>query len=210
MGVPANQASAEPFRQRDDGPGIGVHTTLLQGMPLRTGDLIFTCEGDRRSFGGEFWLMVGRMFPGEVDHLALYLGPGGRCIEAGARGAVICFDFPGGRWDGPRMASQRGFADRLFGIADPIEGRGIPPERELEVRRQVAAYCLRQLGKPYNLNFFDPETENAFYCSQLAYKAYRPWGVDLNRNGGIPGLANSRRVVLPQAVWEACPIRARM
>jgi len=36
---------------------------------------------------------------------------------------------------------------------------------------------LRQVGKPYNLNFFDPETAKAFYCSQLAYKAYQSVGL---------------------------------
>lgn len=187
-----------------------LSTTYLNGLPLRTGDLIFTVDGNRDSFLGEFWLIVGRMIPGVVDHVVIYLGPDGRCVEAGARGEVIAFDMAGPRWDGNAMAPQRGLIDRLYGIADPIEGRGIPPEREQEIRLQVADYCLRQVGKPYNLNFFDSDTEDAFYCSQLAYKAYLPHGIDFNTGRGIPGFEPSRSIIFPQEVWEACPMRARM
>ena len=42
---------------------------------------------------GEFWRLVGRLVPGDVDHVMMYVGPGGRCIEAGSRG-VIAFDMP--------------------------------------------------------------------------------------------------------------------
>jgi len=187
-----------------------VATTYLNGLPLRTGDLIFTVDGNRDSFVGEFWLIVGRMIPGVVDHVVIYLGPGGRCIEAGARGEVIAFDLVGRRWDSNAMAAQRGLIDRLYGIADPIEGRGIAPEREQEIRLQVADYCLRQVGKPYNLNFLDSETEDAFYCSQLVYKAYLRSGIDLNQGRGIPGFEPSRSIIFPQEVWEACPMKARM
>ena len=187
-----------------------VSTTYLNGLPLRTGDLIFTVDGNRDTFLGEFWLIVGRMIPGVVDHVAIYIGPGRRCVEAGARGEVIAFDLAGHRWEASAMAAERGLIDRLYGIADPIEGRGIPPGQEQEIRLRVAEYCLAQIGKPYNLNFFDSDTEEAFYCSQLVYKAYLPHGIDFNTGRGIPGFEPSRSIVYPQEVWEACPMRARM
>ena len=186
-----------------------VATTYLNGLPLRTGDLIFTVSCNREAFAGEFWLLLGRMIPSEVDHVAIYVGPGGRCVEAGALGEVISFEI-GHRWDGPLMAEQRGMTDRLFGIADPLEGRGIPPQRAQEIRRQVADYCLRQLGKPFNGNFTDPHTEDAFYSSQLAYKAYLPHGIDFNLGRSIPGFDASHRIVFPQEVWDACSMRALM
>lgn len=186
-----------------------IATTYLNGLPLRSGDLIFTVACDCDASTNAYWLILGRMIPGEVDHVAIYVGPGGRCVEAGARGEVISFDI-GHRWNGALMAEQRGMTDRLFGIADPLEGRGIPPQREQEIRRQVADYCLRQVGKPYNIKFTDSTTEDAFYSSQLAYKAYLPHGIDFNLGRSIPGFEASDRIVFPQEVWDACPMRALM
>src|SRR5512133_203727 len=108
---------------------------------------------------GEFWRLVGRLVPGDVDHVAIYLGPKGRCIEAGARG-VITFDIPNGIWNTERMAVQRGLLfDTFYGVASPIDGLQASDNEEFEMRSQVASYCLAQGGKPYNLNFLNPETE---------------------------------------------------
>ena len=60
------------------------------------------------------------------------------------------------------------------------------------------------MGKPYNLNFFDAETEDAFYCSQLAYKAYLRHGINFNSGTAIAGLPLSERIIYPQEVWENC------
>ncbi len=68
------------------------------------------------------------------------------------------------------MTKKRGhFIDILYGVAYPLQGRGLSKETEANIRRSVADYCLAQAAanKPYNLNFFDPDTERAFYCSQL-------------------------------------------
>ena len=36
----------------------------------------------------------------------------------------------------------------------------------------AADYAYSQIGKPYNWNFFDRETTDSFYCSQLVWRSY--------------------------------------
>ncbi len=185
-----------------------LHSRQIQGLPLQTGDVICTRNGKPDILPGEFWRLVGRLVPGEVDHVAVYLGPGGRCAEAGARG-VVAFEIVGDAWDSQRMAAQRGLLlDQLVGIAYPLEGRGLVPEEQAEIRSAVAGFCLEQVGKPYNLNFLDIDTEDAFYCSQLVYRAYLRWGVDLNTGLSIEALPGTNRIVYPQEIWNGCFHRA--
>jgi hypothetical protein len=154
---------------------------------------------------GEFWRLVGRLVPGDVDHVAVYIGPDGRCVEAGARG-VISFDIPDGLWNTERMALQRGLLfDTFYGVASPIDGLPVSEEEASEMRSRVAAYCLAQLGKSYNLNFLHPETEDAFYCSQLSYKAYQQIGIDLNTGLAMEQLPGTNAIVYPQEIWNGFP-----
>ena len=60
-----------------------IHTYQIEGITLQTGDIICTMNGKPDILPGEFWRLVGRLVPGDVDHIAIYLGPDGRCIEAG-------------------------------------------------------------------------------------------------------------------------------
>jgi hypothetical protein len=137
-----------------------------------------------------------------VDHVAIYLGPRGRCIEAGARG-VITFDVPRGHWNTERMALQRGLLfDTFYGVTSPLDGLQVSEDEEYELRARVAAYCLAQMGKPYNLNFLNPETEDAFYCSQLAYKAYEQIGINLNTGLAMEHLPGTNAIVYPQEIWN--------
>jgi hypothetical protein len=183
-----------------------VHSFEIDGLPVKTGDLVCTQDGGDTFIVGQFWRLIGRMIPGDVDHIAVYVGPGGRCVEAGAKARVIEFDTMGDSWDAARMLGQRGFEDRLYGVAYPLEGKGYDEEREKAVRESVAIYCLEQakMRKPYNLNIFDSETEEAFYCSQLAYKAYLRHGIDFNTGRGVPGILLAEKIVFPQEVWESC------
>lgn len=187
-----------------------VFSYHINGLPLQTGDIICTQNGavdenyPEAIRPGEFWHWVGQIVPGEVDHIAIYVGPGGRCIEAGARG-VISFVVEEGWWNAPRMMAERGlFLDTFYGIVYPLEGRGLQPEEEALLRTEVAAYCLAQLGKPYNVNLLNPEEESSFYCSQLAYKAYKPHGINLNSDPDIRVLPGTQRIVYPQEIWESC------
>lgn len=175
----------------------------LDGLILRTGDLICTSNGKEDMPVGEFWRLLGRLLPGEVDHVIVYLGPEGVCVEAGARG-VNLFRLPGNTWDAPAMVEQRGpYVDTLVGVAYPLEGRNLSAAEEDAIRIQVRRFCLKQarLKKPYNLNFLNPNTERAFYCSQLPYRAYLPHGINLNTGAGIPDLLDSERIVFPQEIW---------
>ena len=58
------------------------------------------------------------------------------------------------------------------------------------------------MGKPYNLNFLNAETEESFYCSQLAYKAYQRIGVNLNTGLAIEQLPGTNAIVYPQEIWD--------
>ena len=180
-----------------------IHTYQIEGITVQTGDIICTMNGKPDILPGEFWRFVGRLVPGEVDHIAIYIGPDGRCIEAGTRG-VITFDVPDGHWDTERMAPQRGHLfDSFYGIASPLDMHGLAEENEHEMRKTVAAYCLAQVGKPYNLNFLNSEAEESFYCSQLAYKAYQQIGIDLNTGLAMELLPGTNAIIYPQEIWVA-------
>jgi hypothetical protein len=179
-----------------------VYTYEIEGIVVQTGDIICTMNGKPDILPGEFWRLIGRLVPGEVDHVAIYLGPNGRCAEAGARG-VITFDVPNGRWDTERMALQRGLLfDTFYGVASPLDEIGLSENEEFETRTLVAEYCLSQVGKPYNLNFLNAESSDAFYCSQLAYKAYQQVGIDLNTGLAMEQLPGTNAIIYPQEIWN--------
>jgi hypothetical protein len=181
-----------------------IHTFEIEGLAIQTGDIICTMNGKPDILPGEFWRLVGRLVPGDVDHVVMYIGPEGRCIEAGSRG-VITFDMPDSTWNSERMAGQRGLLlDTFYGVASPLEGQGLTNEDESEMRRTVASYCLSQIGKPYNLNFLNAETEDSFYCSQLIYKAYQQVGINLNTGLSMEQLPGTNAIVYPQEIWGEC------
>lgn len=185
-----------------------VHTYQIEGLALQTGDIICTMNGKPNILPGEFWRFVGRLVPGDVDHVAIYTGPQGRCVEAGAHG-VIKFTVFDGQWDTERMARRRGLLfDTFYGIVSPLDGLQVSEQEEQEMRRIVASYVLGQIGKPYNLNFLNAETEEAFYCSQLAYKAYQQIGIDLNTGLAMEQLPGTNNIIYPQEIWEGFGHRA--
>jgi hypothetical protein len=186
-----------------------IHTYQLNGLPLRTGDIICTNDGEVELLPGDFWRLLGRLVPGKVGHVAVYVGPGGSCVEAGARG-VTRYEIPGETWDPPAMYEQRGrFQDRFYGVAYPLEGLGLSQAEEDHIRGDVAAFCLAQAEarRPYNINFLNPYTEEAFYCSQLPYLAYLRHGIDLNTGLGVPNLIGTEGIVFPQEIWSGCVTR---
>lgn len=185
-----------------------IHEASFEGLNLRTGDIICTCDGAEEGVAGRLWRAVGHLVPGEIDHIAVYLGPGGRCVEAGARGVTL-FEMPPGRWDAAAVAADRLLIDTLVGAAYPLEGRGLSGEAEAAVRAGVASYCLEQVAadKPYNFNIFDQATEAAFYCSQLVYRAYLSQGIDLTSGASGLEIRDEVPLVLPQVLWQRLPHR---
>ncbi len=184
---------------------MAVHTHRYEGLVVRTGDVLCTVNGVPGSLAGRFWQGVGAVLPGRIDHCALYVGPGGRCVEAGANG-VIAFDMPGPEWDAPALVGTRALLDRLYGVADPLAGRGFAPADEARIRETVAAFALdaarREAG--YNLNFFASDGDARYYCSQLVHRAYLEHGIDLNTDLGVPGGPVLGRIVFPEEIWNAC------
>jgi cell wall-associated NlpC family hydrolase len=181
-----------------------IHTFEIEDLTIKTGDIICTMDGKSNILPGEFWRFVGRLVPGDVDHVAMYIGPKGRCVEASSRGVVL-FDIPDSTWNTERMISQRGMVlDTFYGIVSPLEGQGFSEEEGSRMRNAVAKYCIAQVGKPYNLNFLNPETEEAFYCSQLIYKAYQQVGVNLNTGLSIEQLPGTNAIIYPQEIWGEC------
>ena len=189
-----------------------IYEYEIEGLKVETGDLICTTDGDDQDITGQFWRLIGKLIPGEVDHIVIYLGPAGRCAEAGAKGRVILFDLDGHGWDPRGLTGQRGpLIDRLYGVAYPLESRGLDPDKTAAIRERVAEFCTTQaeLGKPYNINFLNSSTDRAFYCSQLAYKAYEREGIDLNTGVGIPHVPGTGSIIFPQEIWEACTHRRK-
>ena len=184
-----------------------IHTYQIHGLPLQTGDIICTMNGKPDILSGEFWRLVGRLVPGDVDHTVIYLGPRGRCIEAGAKG-VVTFEIHDGVWEPERTMPERGLlVDTFYGVSYPLDGIGFSAEEERQARLTVADYCLAQVGKPYNLNFLNAERDDAFYCSQLAYKAYQRVGINLNTGLAMENLPGTNLIVYPQEIWSGCAHR---
>jgi hypothetical protein len=184
-----------------------IHEYEMNGLTMRTGDIICTTDKGPSILAGQFWRYIGTLLPGDVDHVAIYVGPEGRCVEAGAKGMVLTFSVPDHTWDALKMLDQRGeIVDALYGIACPVEGRGLSEDRKTEIRESVARYCLAQAAarKPYNLDYFNPDTEDAFYCSQLAYLAYLKNGINLNTGLGVPHNPETCRIIFPQEIWSGC------
>ena len=191
-----------------DPEAITVHTYQIDGLTVRTGDLICTNTTEQESiFGGLLWRFLGMLIPGEIDHIAVYVGPGGRCVEAGAKYCVTTFTVRDNTWDAPQMTEERGpILDNLYGVAYPLAGLSLSSEEEAGIRKRVARYCIKQAEaqKIYNALFLDSMTEDAFYCSQLAYKAYLREGIDLNTGQGVPDIPGVESIVFPQEIWSGC------
>ena len=185
-----------------------IHTYEIEGITLQTGDIICTMNGKPDILPGEFWLLIGRLVPGDVDHVAIFLGPDGRCVESGSRG-VNPFHLDGSTWDAENMTKERGILiDTFYGVSYPLAGLELKEEEEMLMRMKVAEYCLAQVGKPYNINFLNAESERSFYCSQLAYKAYQQVGIDLNTGLAMEQLPGTNEIVYPQEIWDGFPHRA--
>ncbi len=181
-----------------------IYKSQINGLTVQTGDVICTMNGKPDILPGEFWRLVGRLVPGDVDHVAMYLGPDGRCIEAGALG-VVTFDVHDGIWDAEHMMRERGhLVDTFYGVAYPLAGRGLSHELEEQIRTDIAAFVLAQVGKSYNLNFLNSNTDESFYCSQLIYRAYLRCGIDLNTGMAMESLPGTNQIVYPQEIWDEC------
>ena len=106
------------------------------------------------------------------------------------------------------MVLQRGLLfDTFYGVASPLDGLQVSEAEDFELRSRVAEYCLAQLGKPYNLNFLNSQTEESFYCSQLAYKAYQQIGIDLNTGLAMEQFPGTNAIIYPQEIWNGFPHR---
>jgi len=89
-----------------------VYNDKIEVVNLQTGDLICTTNGSDLILAGQFWWLIGCLIPGDVDHIVVYIGPEGRCIEAGAKG-VSEFIVPNHRWDANQLFKTRRFVDRF-------------------------------------------------------------------------------------------------
>ena len=180
-----------------------IYDHVFDGLAVRSGDILCTQDGDKSTgLFGQIWHLLGKLLPGEIDHCLMYIGPGGRCIESGARG-VIVFEMPGETWNSAPFVKERLLIDTLVGVAYPLAERGLSDDEERRIRHDVIVFCLERASrrKPYNLNYFDPLRDGAFYCSQLIYRAYLASGIDLDvdRNASL-----MERIVFPEELWDAC------
>lgn len=184
-----------------------IHVEKINGILLKTGDLICTTDGSNESIMGQYWRFIGKMIPGEVDHIVVYVGPDGKCIESGPNG-VIEFQVESGLWNSEEMKESRGgLIDTFYGVAFPLKGRKMDKFSEMEIREGVAWFCTGQVvaERPYNMNFFNSTDHHQFYCSQLPYVAYLPYEIDLNTGIGIPKIPFTESIIFPQEIWEGLP-----
>ena len=64
-----------------------IHSYKISGLSVQTGDILcMAFDGDDVVNPGDYWRILGLLIPGEVDHVAVYVGPGGLCVEVSARG----------------------------------------------------------------------------------------------------------------------------
>ncbi len=184
-----------------------IHAYTINGLKIQTGDILcLAFDGDHAVTPGDYWRILGLLIPGEVDHVAVYIGPEGRCVEASAKG-VYTFDLEDNEWAPEKMFEYRGtFMDHLVGVAYPLHDLGLSEAAGTRIRRCVSDFCMSQVeaGAPYNINLLNPDREDAFYCSQLAYKAYLPHGINLNTGQGVPNLPGTGGIVFPQEIWRGC------
>jgi len=181
----------------------------IAGLSVQTGDILCTTVGDETLLSGLAWRAFGALVPGPIDHMALYVGPGGRCVESGSAGVVV-YDVLDRDWGTQPMAREQGWlTDTLYGVAYPLAGRGLSAEKEAIIRCAVADYCLAQAAadRPYNFNFLNSHTEKSFYCTHLIYRAYLHSGIDLNSQRHFLGWDGQDGLILPQEIWQACEHR---
>jgi len=185
-----------------------IHRYRIQGVPVLTGDILCTRDGDSKGLIGAFWKALGSVVPGEIDHCALYLGPGTRFIEADARGVSV-LSMPGQRWDAEALFHRRLFVDTFVGVAYPLHGLRIPQRQQGRVRLSIANYCLAQhaAGKAFNFNLLDATNPRRTYCSQLIIEAYRSQGIHLDGRRETRRTSILRHAVLPDALWRGSPHR---
>ncbi len=148
--------------------------TKLNVCELQRGDILFyignypPLNQTLRMIGGTYWF-----------HSAIYLG-GGEVAEATGPSPVSPVDQVS--------------VDNLYASAwwkgEITDWAVIRPVATTEVRDQAASYAEGKANQVspyvlYNTNFFDKESEDKFYCSQLVWKAYQMQGIDLEVNVGI-------------------------
>jgi hypothetical protein len=183
---------------------LAVYDFSFNGLPVTTGDVLCMTDGEDGSARGALWGALSSVVPGSIDHCIVYVGPEGRCVESGA-GGVIVYDMPS-TWDAKKLSLKRHLFDRIHGVAYPLANRNLSPEQEASTRIAVAQYCLDQARarKPYSFRFRQINREDAFYCSQLVYVAYRKQGIDLSKFEGRGVLSRMSGVVFPATIWNSC------
>ncbi len=174
-----------------------VYQETITGRLVTTGDILFT-NGGPNSIYSMGCTAIGERPSEEADHCLIYVGPAGLCVEAGFHGVI---SFEAGRtWNTDRMFLSRGLVDTFHTASSILAGRGLSAEQEREVRIFVRGYALGCVKKPYNVRLIDLSNENALYCSQLVYLAYRAAGIELHVVSSVQSGGRSVHMVLPSDI----------
>jgi len=176
-----------------------IYEFTINGRKVKTGDVISTSDGTNSIFSLGYRIL-GKLVPGDMDHSVLYVGPEGLCVEAGIYGVITFNASP--EWDSEEMFAQRGLLDTFRAASSVLKSRGLLETEENAIRIFVRAYALGCVGKPYNINFLDPDGERALYCSQLVYLAYKKVGIDLNVGKSDIAGRWFDKVVFPQEIFD--------
>ena len=106
-----------------------IFTYQIEGVTVQTGDIICTMNGKPDILPGEFWRLVGRLVPGDVDHVAIYTGPEGRCIESGTHGVIKFTVFDGSGTPNAWRVGAGNYLIRFTGSSLRWMGLGSPRRR---------------------------------------------------------------------------------
>jgi alpha-tubulin suppressor-like RCC1 family protein len=147
----------------------------LNVCDLQQGDVLLAHNG------GIYTAAQEALFDGYWGHAGIYVGDG---VVVESYGSVNCGDVnsflclggnPGVQARPMRLSSGESFS-RAQNWAI------MRPTATAQQKATASQYAIAQIGKGYNWNLVDKERTDAFYCSQLVWRAYQTVGIDLDSN----------------------------
>jgi len=128
---------------------------------------------------GALYVAQEALFNGYWTHAGIYVGEG---LITESSGRIECSP-----WWQPWtcLSPQPGVETHPIlesGFWDATDWAILWPSATVAQRDSAARYAMAQTGKPYNWDYLNKQTEDSFYCSQLAWRAYETQGIDLDSN----------------------------
>ena len=97
-----------------------IYEYQVNGLTLQAGDLICTADGNGANIKGQFWRLVGRLIPGNVDHIVVYVDRRGVAWRRGPKAS-----WPASTSSSRRLGfkkddrTEKHLIDKIYGAAYP-------------------------------------------------------------------------------------------